>query len=108
MDIGVFPRPLGADAAAPAVILAVIGALAVEDVALVVEDVDPQFRIPMTVATWWRSETGGGAWQGFGRLVRRHRLAGSRRGLGLGGRARRRDRWQRAGVWSGLLDRTGA
>ncbi|MNO00408.1 hypothetical protein D3C81_2202890 [compost metagenome] len=58
MDVGVFPRAIGADGAAPAVVPAVVGALAVEGVGLVVEDVDAEFLVPVAVAARWWGEAG--------------------------------------------------
>ena len=46
VDIGVFPRPVRTDRPAPAVVPAVVGALAVEGVGLVIQHVDAQASDP--------------------------------------------------------------
>ena len=83
VDVGFFPRAVGADRAAPAVVPAVVGALAVEGVGLVVEHVHAQLLVPVAVAARWRGEAGGGAgdrFGGFGRDARFARRRGGRRG----------------------------
>ena len=57
MDIGVFPRSVGADGATPAVVPAIVGALAIEGVGLVVEDIDAHPPVPVTVTTRWRGKS---------------------------------------------------
>ena len=71
-DVRFFPRPIGADCAAPAVVPAVVGALAVEDVGLVIQHIHAQVRIPVArPAGGWR-EGRRGARQRFRRLGYRH------------------------------------
>ena len=70
MDVGVFPWAVGADRAAPAVVPAVVGALAIERIGLIVEDVDAEFLIPVAVAARWWGEAGRGARDGFCRFAR--------------------------------------
>lgn len=75
MDVCLFPWPVRADRPAPAVIPAVVRALAVEGVGLIIENVHAELGVPMAVATRWRREARGGAWQRFGGLGRYVRLA---------------------------------
>lgn len=88
MDVGVFPRAVGADGAAPAIVPAEVGALSVESVGLVVEHIDAEFLIPVAVAAGRWGETGRGARDRFGGLGG-DALARCRRGRrGRRGRAR--------------------
>ena len=70
--VGLFPRAIRADRAAPTVAPAIIGALTVEDIGLVIQHINPQTRIPMAWATGWRRKGGRGAGQWLGRLGNRH------------------------------------